>query len=221
MVTHTQRRARTAANPDGIQAVQWLAWADEDYLAARALLLRAFVLQGTMLANTSIEKYIKTALVARGVAFRNTHDVAALYESLKSSGTVAAVSASFLKILGKAYKMRYPDDLPAGFNIALAQVKVLAEMDATVHALRKGFAFQGTDGHTVTTKLDAWLADNNATLTERNAAFGSCTRADVFASPTHFYELRVLDNGNILEAKYEAGPIPDDGIFDTEGIKPA
>jgi HEPN domain-containing protein len=220
MTTTTKQGATAATHPHGIQVIQWLAWADEDYLAARSLLLRAFVLQGSMLANTSIEKYIKAALVARGVTFRNTHDVAALYESLKSSGTVTAVNASFLKTLGKVYKLRYPDDLPTGFNIALAQVKVLAEMDATVHALRKGFTFQRTDGHTVTTKLDALLADNSASLTERNAAFGSCTRADVFASPTHCYELRVLDDGNILEAKYEAGPIPDDGIFDAVGIKP-
>jgi HEPN domain-containing protein len=149
MTTGTQHGARIASarNPSFIQ---WLAWADEDYLAARALLLRAFVLQGTMLANTSIEKYIKAALVACGVPFRNTHDVTALCESLKSSGTVAAVNASFLKNLGKAYKLRYPDDLPVGFNIALAQVKVLAEMDATVHALRKGFTLQRTDGHTIT-----------------------------------------------------------------------
>jgi hypothetical protein len=140
----------------GIKVAQWLAWADEDYLAPRSLLLGAFVLQGTVLANTSIEKYLKAALVVRGVTFRNTHSVTTLYESLKSSGTVAAVNESFLRVLGKAYKLRYPDDLPAGFKIALAQAKVLVEMDATVHALRKGFTLRKTDGHAITTKLDAY-----------------------------------------------------------------
>ena len=199
---------------------QWLAWADEDYLAARALLLCAFVLQGTALANTSIEKYIKAALTTRGISFRNTHNVTSLYASLKSSGSVAPLNATFLETLGKAYKLRYPDDLPAGFNISLAQVKVLAELDSTVYQLRQGFTLQRTDGGVVTTKLDAPLAGNDTTLTEKNAAFGSCTRADVFAGQTHCYELRVLDKGNVLEAKYEAGPIPDDRIFDTEGLKP-
>jgi HEPN domain-containing protein len=221
MTMDIENNAGTSPHPHGIQVIQWLRWADEDYLAARALLLRAFVLQGTILANTSIEKYIKAALVIRGVTFRNTHDVTALYEALNSSGTVAVVNGDFLRVLGKAYKLRYPDDLRAGFNIALAQVKVLTETDATVHALRKGFTFKRTDGKTVTTKLDSLLAAKDQTLTEKNAAFGSCTRAGVFANPTHCYELRVLGGGNILEATYEADPIPDDGIFDAEGIKPA
>src|SRR5690348_1331567 len=98
----------TNAHKRGIQVTQWLAWADEDYLAARALLLRSFVAQGTMLANTAVEKYLKTGLLARNVTFRNSHDISALYEQLKQSGTVPPVNASFFSVLNKAYKLRYP-----------------------------------------------------------------------------------------------------------------
>jgi hypothetical protein len=32
--------------------------------------------------------------------------------------------------------------------------------------------------------------------------------------------MRVCDDGSILEAKYEAGPISDDGVLDAEGLRP-
>lgn len=157
----------------GIEVAQWLSWADEDYLAARGLLLRDFVLQGTILANTAIEKYLKAALVARKVKFGNTHDVVGLYEALRSSGSVAPPNQTFLKTLCKAYKLRYSDRLPAGFNISLAQAKVLAEIDSTAHVLRKGFVFVRTDGREFKTKLDIQLEQGQAALLDRNAAFRS------------------------------------------------
>lgn len=214
------RRTRPLPSaPHGFQVIQWVGWADEDYLAARGLLLRGFLLQGTILANTAIEKYLKGALVARKVTFRTTHNVTDLYGALKSSGTVATVNLGFLKTLGKAYKLRYPDDLSAGFNIALAQAKILAELDSTVRALRERFVFQRTDNRAVTTKLDYLLANNDPVLLERNIAFGGYARAELFAH-THCYEMRVCDDGSILEAKYEAGPISDDGVLDAEGLRP-
>ena len=99
-------------------------------------------------------------------------------------------------------------------------MKVLAETDATVYALRKGFSLQKADGSSVTTKLDDLLHDGDVGLTELNAAFGNCTRTHVFAQPTHCYEMRVMDNGSILEVKYQADPISDDQIFNEEGLKP-
>jgi HEPN domain-containing protein len=53
----------------GIEVSQWLNWADQDYLASRSLLLRGYVLQGTIVANTAIEKYIKAVLMLRGIPF--------------------------------------------------------------------------------------------------------------------------------------------------------
>ena len=85
----------------GIQVSQWLSWADEDYLAARALLLHAYLRQGAALANTAIEKYLKAALVARKATFRNTHDVKALYDLLARSGQTTPVNAAFLTDVAK------------------------------------------------------------------------------------------------------------------------
>jgi HEPN domain-containing protein len=202
------------------QAAQWLGWADEDYLAARSLLLRGFVLQGTILANTALEKYLKTALIIHGVRFRNTHDVLALYDLLRTQVKLPPLLPSFLTLLGKAYKMRYPDDLPPGFNIALAGAKVLSEVDWSVYELRKGFGFARTSGDAAITKLDELIRTQGSALVERNVAFGKTSRAELFSTSTVCFDFRVLDNGDILEANYLAGPIQDDRDFTVEGLKP-
>jgi len=125
------------ARPTSVQVLQWLRWADQDYIAARSLLLNSFILQGVTIANTAIEKNLKTALTARKASFGNTHDIASLYTSLKATGTAPQLSPDFLILLGKAYKFRYPDSVEPGFNISLALTKILVEVDYTVHASSK------------------------------------------------------------------------------------
>ncbi|HUX65780.1 MAG TPA: hypothetical protein VMV42_01405 [archaeon] len=39
--------------------LEWLSWADNDYIAARLLLRRRLLSQGAALANTALEKYFK------------------------------------------------------------------------------------------------------------------------------------------------------------------
>ena len=132
---------------------RWLRWADQDYVAARTLLLKGLLVQGCGLANTAVEKYFKAVLVLNGSSSPKGvrgHDVVHLYEKLPSAGIDRGLNIDFLRVLLKAYRMRYPDDLEVGFNIALEQVKVLAEIDTAVHAIRKGFQFhqQKTEGPT-------------------------------------------------------------------------
>lgn len=208
------------AGQHGIQVAQWLQWADEDYLAARVLLLRGFVLQGAMVANTAIEKYLKTGLLARNRGFANSHDVECLYKELQSTGPVPSINLGFLSVLVKAYKLRYPDTLPVGFNIALTTIKFLTALDETVFALRRGFKFQRGDGRPVTTLLDMLLTKGDEAILDRNSSFGKCSRADLFAQTTSCYEMRVVSSDEIYVAKYDAGPITDDGIIDVEGLKP-
>lgn len=57
-------------NSQGEQArksMQWIAWADNDYIAARQLLLADLLVQGSSLSNTSIEKYLKALFVLLGL----------------------------------------------------------------------------------------------------------------------------------------------------------
>lgn len=199
--------------------MQWVRWADEDYIAARALLLSGSLVQGSAFSNTAIEKYLKAILTCRGLTIPYTHDVVKLYEGAKRSGDIPPLNEGYLRTLVKAYKLRYPDDLDAGFNISLAQVKLLAELDDTVRAVRKGFAFQKPDGAAVQTGLDLLLKNGDTRATDRNVAFASFDRTALFAGDSDCYELRVLSGGQILEASYRAR-VNDNGNFEVEALKP-
>jgi HEPN domain-containing protein len=201
-------------------AGQWLRWADQDYVAARTLLLKGLLVQGCGLANTAVEKYFKAVLVISGSSFPRGfqgHDVVHLYEKLLSAGIDRGLNMDFLRMLVKAYRMRYPDDLEHGFNIVLQRVKILAELDATVHAIRKGFQFRQQGGDRANS-LEALVEKKNEQLLDRNHIYGS-ERAELFAGATMVYEARVLRSG-ILEVEYEAQRVTDDGQFDIEGLKP-
>ncbi|HEY1757857.1 MAG TPA: hypothetical protein VGG72_20980 [Bryobacteraceae bacterium] len=71
-----------------LEVVQWLNWADQDYLAARSLLARAFLLQGAILANTAIEKYIKAVLTHRAFHFLRDGEVMMSFPSMSHSNQV-------------------------------------------------------------------------------------------------------------------------------------
>lgn len=202
------------------QVIQWLGWADEDYLGARVLLMGGYVVQGTILANTAIEKYFKAGMLNRGVPLTPIHNVSALYSQVQKSGKLLVLNDEFLKTLGKAYKLRYPDKLPVGFNVGLNAVKVLVELDVSVYSIRSGFKFVSQSQRAVVTKLDQMIRDNHPGLMTHNTAWGNASRPELFDMLSPCYELRVVDAGTILEVKYQAGPIPDDGIFEYDAFAP-
>lgn len=47
------------AGKGAVNVLQWVTWADQDYVAARALLLSGLLVQGSAFSNTAIEKYFK------------------------------------------------------------------------------------------------------------------------------------------------------------------
>jgi HEPN domain-containing protein len=203
-------------------AAQWLRWADQDYLAARNLLLHGLIVQGCGLATTAIEKYLKTVLLMKSIGFprgNRGHNVVLLYEKLMSAGVGLGLNLEFLTLLVKAYSVRYPDDLKPGFNIVLEQTKILVELDTTVHKIRRGFQFKQQNGNWPTT-LEALVEAKNEQLLDRNCVISSASRRDLFAGPTQVHELRMLSNGTALEATYETQGIADDGKFDAEALKP-
>lgn len=206
-------------NDEAAKTLQWLAWADEDYLAARSLLLSDSVVQGAGFSTTAVEKYLKAIQTLRGMRPQHTHDVVRLYERTKNAGDIPRLNESYLRALVKAYKMRYPDDLGIGFNLSVAQVQWLAELDASVYALRQPFHFEREDGPRVVTQFDVLLKNRDARLTDRNAAFGFCKRQDLFASPSRCVEFRVLGKDSMMYVTYQAN-VPDSSNFDVEALKP-
>jgi HEPN domain-containing protein len=87
----------------------WLRWADDDYIAARQLLLDNLLVQGAALANTAIEKYFKTIFLAKRLRLPKVHDLPLLYRRLNKSGITFPLSNDFLALLFKLYKLRYPE----------------------------------------------------------------------------------------------------------------
>jgi HEPN domain-containing protein len=203
-----------------IKVLQWLSWADQDYVAARGLLLSGSLVQGGAFSTTTIEKYLKAILTLRSSKIPRNHDVVKLYEQAKGVGRIPPLNESYLRTLVKAYELRYPDDLKEGFNISLTQNQLLAELDASVYAIRKPFEFQKADGRAVETRLDSLLKVGDSRVTDRNAAFTRFDRVTLFAGESDCYELRVLSGGEIIEADYRA-QVSDSGNFDAEGLKPA
>lgn len=165
-----------------------------------------------MLANTAIEKYLKARLLERGENFGRVHNVEKLYRSLEESGLAPSVDEGFLCVLGKAYQLRYPDELQNGFSLSLAQVKILTETDSTVFNLRKGFGVEWGCDCRVIMQLDQMIEKNTAELFDRNVAFGSAQRGALFEEPTCCFEFRKLDNGDLWKMQVVM-PIADDGVF--------
>jgi HEPN domain-containing protein len=125
-----------------VRTHHWIKWADSDYLAARALLLGKLLVQGCGLANTAVEKYLKARCANLERPIPRTHDVTKLYFEVKKHGGVGfLLNETFLQFLEKAYTLRYPDDIPAGFNIAMHEMKALAELDRTVFGITNSFTF--------------------------------------------------------------------------------
>jgi len=215
---HIQSQGKSAE-----KVLQWVSWADKEYIAARQLLLVDALVQGAGLSNTAIEKYLKALFVLLELKIPKGftgHDICALYEAIKKKGIKLNISKEYFILLFKSYKLRYPDDLEVGFNIALNRTKLLVELDHTVYEIRKGFNFQGTTKKIVT-RLDQLQNEKDSHFLTKNCYFGNYDRESLFKENCFCYELRVQEIDKILEVSYLTTGIDDDGKFNAEGLKPS
>src|SRR6267142_298370 len=197
-----------------VRTFHWMKWADSDYLAARYLLLGSMVIQGCILANTAIEKYLKALYAHLELPIPRSHAVQALYcEVTASRKSTVALNNAFLNVLQKAYGLRYPDELPDDFNIALNQMKLLAELDRTVFAITNCFAFgEGTTEFVLTRA--AKVRDQR--YVARNVVLNPEETSDFFASDSQSFEFRI-HKPLIINVEYLSPGVADDGLFQEEG----
>lgn len=211
--------ARPRKNPQDsgepiVRTFHWMKWADSDYLAARYLLLGSMVVEGCILANTAIEKYLKALYSHLELPIPRSHAVQALYCEVRASGkSTVALNDAFLNVLQKAYGLRYPDELPNDFNIALNQMKLLAELDRTVFAIANCFAFgEGTTDFVLTRAAKA----GDQRYVARNVVLNPGQTSDFFASDSQSFEFRI-HKPLIINVEYLSPGVADDGLFDQEG----
>ena len=102
----------------------------DDYLASRVLLNNQLLTQGAILASTAIEKYIKALMVMYGNESHG-HLKKSHWNAFKHHQPTIykQVNEDFLKLCQKCYKLRYLDSLKNNFNLVIAQLEFLAELD--------------------------------------------------------------------------------------------
>jgi HEPN domain-containing protein len=197
-----------------VRAFHWLRWANSDYLAARYLLLAQMVVQGCVLANTAIEKYLKALHAHVELPIPRSHAVETLYRELKNSRkSTVTLNESFLRVLQKAYRLRYPDALPDGFNISLNQMKVLAELDRTVFVISSAFMFSEGARDSVVTRT---MKSGDSRFLEKNVVLNPEQASAFFGSDSQSFEFRTRKPVDI-NVEYLSPWVTDDGRFDEEG----
>lgn len=201
----SEREPHTAAGDQALKVLHWLTWADNDYVAARKLLLDGLLVQGASLANTSIEKYLKALLVLQNNTTVRGHNPLAIYKKMEKA---LKLDEAFLGLLEKSYAMRYPDDLADGYNIVLSQALLLDALDQSVKAITDRIAMKNNSGETAKRKLDLLIEQRNPQLFSMNTALGTITKGSLLSQPSLVFECRFL-YGNYLGAEYVTDQIKD------------
>jgi hypothetical protein len=124
-----------------------------------------------------------------------------------------ALNDAFLNVLQKAYGLRYPDDLSDHFNIALNQMKLLAELDRTVFAITNSFTFGEARSELVSAQA-AKAGDRR--YVARNVVLNPGQTSEFFASNSQSFEFRI-HKPLIINVEYLSPGVADDGLFDQQG----
>jgi len=93
----------------------WVARAEEDFTLARSALRRKrpLIYGATFHAQQCVEKYLKALLVAQGLTFPRTHDLAALSDLCLQGGITIPVAHDALdRLAAYAVQVRYPGEDP-------------------------------------------------------------------------------------------------------------
>jgi HEPN domain-containing protein len=169
------------------------------------------LIQGCGLASTAIEKYLKAWCAHLKRPVPRTHAVARLYSEIKKHTSNAFVlNDGFLLMLEKVYGLRYPDDLPNGFNVALNEMKILAELDRTVFEITNSFTFDEGTSEFVLTKA---VRTGDERYLTKNVIANPERAAEWFGSSSQCVEFRRQDP-LIHETRYLTPGLEDDGRFD-------
>jgi hypothetical protein len=148
-----------------------------------------------------------------------THNICKLYDKIKTAGIKLEINEEYLALLFKSYLLRYPFDLPNGFDIGLYRTKLLVELDHTVYEIRKGFSF-GIGDKKITTRFDGLLEKKDPVLLNKNCYFGNNDRAALFEEESSCYELRYLGQDKLV-AFYQTKKIDDDGKYNVKALRPS
>jgi hypothetical protein len=186
-----------------------------DYLAARVLLNTGLVLQGISMASTSIEKYFKAILSLNETVHRRHLN----RDLLKAVRTIdpnlfQVLNESFFLLLEKCYKLRYLDDLPNGFSVALIQYPSLAELDYSVEKIESRFTLF-EESRKLELRYQQMRHEKDPQLVENNFLYSGLGKNQFIESmESKVYCMRIMPPpSRYLEMTYTASKQPHDGNF--------
>jgi HEPN domain-containing protein len=201
----------------GLEISRWFQWGDRDYIAARQLLIGGLLVQGTSLATTAVEKYLKGAFVHADLKVPRSHNPLELFEEFEKIGSLN-LNKAFLSTITKAYKLRYPDDLPRGYNIALNQALLLTHLDETVFAILSRFQIHNKDGKAIPLLFEASVASNDRRVLDGNCALEPKLKESLLASPSLCMDFHLLMTGDVLEAHYKTARVDPSSSVERAGM---
>ncbi len=192
----------------------------KDYLAARVLLNNDLLIQGAVLASTAIEKYFKAILAFSGKE-NSSHLKKAHFNMVKNFDPKlwGDLNEDFIRLLQRAYHLRYLDKLEKNFNPVIASREFLAELDFTVLIIQNSFHLNKNGEEVVLmyhqdkNSNDSRLFYNNYLLTEIEK------QSFISAKDQLVYEIRKCPLGGFFEVEYLTMPQPSDGKFMRTGFE--
>ncbi len=209
-------RPKSSTNSKQVQT--FISDSINDYMAARVLLLSGLLQQGAVLGSTSIEKACKAILAFYGDESRG-HLKKAHWNAVKNfdKNLWARLKPDFLELNRKAYSLRYSDDLPADFNIVIAQREYLAELDHTIISLVQGFGFR-IDIANQGTKFTQLIANKDSRLFTENYVLNQQSKSElIYSKPQQIYELRHVPLFGPVEVLYSSSKPAKQALFTRPG----
>ncbi len=201
------------------KTLRWLRWADADYRAARLTLRSGLLVQGAALSDTAIEKYLKSLFSHLGLRIPRSHRVSELYTTMKrETASDLTLNESYLRLLEKAYTLRYPDEVTEGFNLALNQARLLAELDRTVKKITERFEIVRQDTkQKIPQILERAMQGKDEGILTNNAALNPSITSALFSSPSRSYDVR-MHIGILFETDYTTATVKDGPEYEVEGF---
>lgn len=209
-------------NEQGIVVINFFQSAYSDYLAARKLIISGLLSQGSILANTAIEKYFKGIKALLGENIPKHHDITVngFRNTLKNKfpDLYRSINFEFIRLISKSYRLRYLDDLEIGFNIGFQKKKFLAELDHTANLFEERFKVSAVPGNK--SLYHVQKDERNPMVWEMNYILNNIDKTQFIESEETVLEIRKLHSGYLLQVKYKTVGVKNDGKFIREHLIP-
>ena len=201
----TSIRTKSITHQDGLKLLGFLKNAYDDYLASRALLNHNLILQGAILANTSIEKYFKAILMFKGDTIKHTHSIKNFLPSIKNFdiSLYKKLNKEFIHRLDACYSLRYIDTVPENFKITLLKKQTLAELDFTISLVFDKIKIKQKNRDENKHQYQKDKESNRNELCENNYLFGALTKDTFLTGIDDVYQFYVDNYKNFIEIKYQ------------------